>query len=128
MMKSYNFDTKPFEAMFAGPARAYASLSIEYTEKLLGAQLEAAKAYTDTSLAQVRELFNVRDADSLRLYVESQQQVAQQVAERLKGDAQKVVSLHQDYLQQSQKVVESSLKQARSSASEQSATEQTAKS
>lgn len=121
MMKSFSFDTTPFEAMLLGPARAYAALSIDYTEKLLGAQLDSAKAYADTSLAQARGLLDVRDADGLRNYVEGQQQFAKDVTERLKGDAEKVVSLHQDFFQQSQKLAEGSLKQAQQATSSQAA-------
>ncbi|MFW3613275.1 phasin family protein [Billgrantia antri] len=112
MMKTFSFDTKPFEAMLLGPARAYAALSIDYTEKLVATQLDTAKAYTDTGLAQARELLDVRDADGLRNYIEGQQQFAKNMAERIKGDAEKVVSLNQDFMQQSQKLAESSLKQA----------------
>ncbi|WP_422674258.1 phasin family protein [Billgrantia sulfidoxydans] len=117
MMKTFSFDTKPFEAMLLGPARAYAALSIDYTEKLLTAQLDTAKAYTDTGLAQARGLLEVRDADGLRNYLEGQQQFAKDMAERLKGDAERVVSLNQDFVQQSQKLAESSLKQTQQAAS-----------
>lgn len=121
MMKSFSFDTKSFEAMMFGPARAYAALSVDYTEKLLGAQLESAKAYADTSLTQARALLDVRDADGLRSYLEGQQQVAKDVTERLKSDAEKTVSLHQDFFQQSQKLAESSLQQAQKTAPSQAA-------
>lgn len=121
MMKSFSFDTKPFEAMLLGPARAYAALSIDYSEKLVGAQLEAVKAYTDTSLAQARKLLDVRDADGLRSYLEGQQQFAKDVTERLKGDAEKAVTLHQDFFQQSQKLAESSLQEAQKVAKSQTA-------
>ncbi|MCE8010897.1 phasin family protein [Billgrantia desiderata] len=121
MMKSFSFDTKPFEAMLLGPARAYAALSIDYSEKLVGAQLEAVKAYTDTSLAQARKLLEVRDADGLRSYLEDQQQFAKNVTERLKGDAEKAVSLHQDFFQQSQKLAESSLQEVQKASSSQTA-------
>ncbi|UYG05906.1 phasin family protein [Halomonas sp. LR3S48] len=120
-MKTFSFDTKPFEAMLLGPARAYAALSIDYTEKLLSAQLDTAKAYADTGLAQARGLLDVRDADGLRSYFEGQQQVAKDMTERLKGDAEKVVSLNQDFLQQSQKLAESSLKQTQQATSSQAA-------
>ncbi|MFQ3789720.1 phasin family protein [Halomonas sp. A29] len=120
-MKTFSFDSKPFEAMLLGPARAYAALSIDYTEKLLGAQFESAKAYADTSLAQARVLLDVRDADGLRSYVEGQQQFAKDMTERLKGDAEKVVSLNQDFMQQSQKLAESSLKQAQQATASQAA-------
>ena len=121
MMKSFSFDTKPFEAMLLGPARAYAALSIDSSEKLVGAQLEAVKAYTDTSLAQARKLLEVRDADGLRSYLEDQQQFAKNVTERLKGDAEKAVSLHQDFFQQSQKLAESSLQEVQKASSSQTA-------
>lgn len=121
MMKSFSFDTAPFEAMLLGPARAYAALSIDYTGKLLGAQLDSAKACADTSLAQARVLLDVRDADGLRSYVEGQQQFAKDMTERLKGDAEKVASLHQDFFQQSQKLAEGSLKQAQQATSSQAA-------
>lgn len=111
-----NFDTKQlteqFESMFVGPARAYAALSMDYSEKLANAQLDASKAYTDTGMAQLRNLLNVKDAEGLRSYMEGQQKVAKDLTDRLKGDAEKVVSLQQDFMQQSQKLTEDNVKQA----------------
>ena len=110
-----NFDTKQitdqFESMFFAPARAYAELSVDYTEKLVTAQLDAGKAYSDTSLAQLRNLMNVKDAEGLRDYMEGQQQVAKDLTERLKGDAEKVVALQQDFVKDSQKLTEENVKQ-----------------
>ncbi|HSP58647.1 MAG TPA: phasin family protein [Halomonas sp.] len=110
-----NFDTKQitdqFESMFFGPARAYAALSVDYTEKLVNAQLDAGKAYSDTSLAQLRNLMNVKDAEGLRDYMEGQQKVAKDLTERLKGDAEKVVALQQDFVKDSQKLTEENVKQ-----------------
>ncbi|PMR68144.1 phasin family protein [Halomonas heilongjiangensis] len=115
-----NFDTKQFteqfESMFFGPARAYASLSVDYTEKLVNAQLDASKAYADTGLAQLRGLMSVKDAEGLRAYMEGQQKVAKDLTERLKGDAEKVVSLQQDFVQKSQKLTEENVKQAQETA------------
>ncbi|GHE19764.1 hypothetical protein GCM10017767_02850 [Halomonas urumqiensis] len=121
MMNAFNFDTKQFdtkqfEAMFFGPARAYAALTVDYTEKLANAQLDATKAYTDTGLAQLRTLMNVKDAEGLRAYMEGQQKVAKDLAERMKGDAEKVVSLQQDFVQQSQKLTEDNVQQAQATA------------
>lgn len=113
-MKS--FDTAQFENMFFAPARAYASLNVDFAEKLVHAQLEASKAYVDTGLAQARALLDVRDADGLRSYMESQQKVAKDLTERLKDDAEKVVALHQDYVSKSQKLTEESTKQASAAA------------
>ncbi|MFW6346844.1 MAG: phasin family protein [Halomonas sp.] len=121
MINAFKFDTKPFDttqfdAMFVAPARAYAAMSVDYAEKLANAQLEATKAYTDTGLAQLRTLMNVKDAEGLRSYMEGQQKVAKDLAERLKGDAEKVASLQQDFVQQSQKLTEENVKQAQATA------------
>ena len=110
------FDTAQLESLFFAPARAFAALSVDYTEKLVNAQLEATKAYTDTSLAQLRSLVEVKDAEGLKGYMEGQQQVAKELTERLKGDAEKVVALQQEYAQESQKLTEGSVKQAQESA------------
>ncbi|MGM0702249.1 MAG: phasin family protein [Pseudomonadota bacterium] len=106
------FDTAQFESMFFAPARAYAALSVDVTEKLVNAQLEATKAYADTGLAQLRSLVEVKDAAGLKSYLEGQQAVAKELTERLQGDAEKVVALQQDFVQESQKLTESSVKQA----------------
>ena len=92
-MRTFNTNemTQQFDNLFMAPVRAYMTLSIDYSEKLLNAQLDANKAYVDTGLAQVRQLMSVKDADGLRSYMESQQKVAKDLAERVKGDADKVV-------------------------------------
>ena len=109
------FDTAQFESMFA-PARAFAALSVDMTEKLVNAQFEAAQAYTDTSLAQLRSLMEVKDAEGLKSYMEGQQKVANELTERLKGDAEKVVALQQEFAEESQKLTESNVKQAQEGA------------
>ncbi|WP_069384285.1 phasin family protein [Halomonas caseinilytica] len=113
-MRDFNTQqfTEQFESLFFGPARAYASLSVDYTEKLLRAQLDASQAYTETGIAQLRSLLDVKDADGLRTYMEGQQKVAKELTERFKDDAEKVVSLQQDFVQQSQKLADANVKQA----------------
>jgi phasin family protein len=111
-----SFDTAQFESLFVAPARAFAALSVDYTEKLVNAQLEATKAYADTNLAQLRSLVEVKDAEGLKSYLEGQQQVAKELSERMKGDAEKVVALQQEFVQESQKLTEGSVKQAQESA------------
>ena len=109
------FDTAQFESMFA-PARAFAALSVDMTEKLVNAQFEAAQAYTDTSLSQLRSLVEVKDAEGLKRYMEGQQKVANELTERFKGDAEKVVALQQEFAEESQKLTESNVKQAQEGA------------
>ncbi|MCL7939268.1 phasin family protein [Halomonas sp. ATCH28] len=122
MTNAFAFDTKQFDTAqletFFAPARAFAALSVDYTEKLVNAQLEATKAYSDVSLAQLRSLVEVKDAEGLKGYLEGQQKVAKELTERAKGDAEKVVALQQEFVQESQKLTESSVKQAQESAKE----------
>ncbi|TLF47235.1 phasin family protein [Halomonas urmiana] len=120
MTNAFAFDTKQFDTAqletFFAPARAFAALSVDFTEKLVNAQLDATKAYSDASLAQLRNLVEVKDAEGFKNYVEGQQQVAKDLTERLKGDAEKTMALQQEFVQESQKLTESSVKQAQESA------------
>ncbi len=113
-MRNVNFDqaNQQFETLFFGPARAYAALTVDYTEKLFNTQLEFTKAYADASLNQTRAMLDVKDAETFRSYVEDQQKVAKELGERFKGDAEKVVALNQDFAQKSQKLVEDNMKTA----------------
>ncbi|WP_163560326.1 phasin family protein [Halomonas sp. NO4] len=127
MTNAFAFDTKQFDtaqldSLFFAPARAFAALSVDYTEKLVNAQLKATKTYADTGLAQLRSLVEIKDAEGLKSYLEGQQEVANDLAERLKGDGEKMVALQQDFVQESQKLTESSVKQAQESAKESSET------
>lgn len=114
--------TQQFDNMFMAPARAYMALSVDYSEKMINAQMDASKAYFDTGIAQMRQVMNVKDAEGLRGYMESQQKVAKELVERAKGDADKVVSLQQDFIQKSQKITEDNVKQAQTAASKMSKT------
>lgn len=113
-MRTFNTNemTQQFDNIFMAPARAYMALSVDYTEKMVNAQMDASKAYIDTGVAQMRQMMDVKDAEGLRSYMESQQKVAKDLAERAKGDADKVVSLQQDFIQKSQKITEDNVKQA----------------
>lgn len=114
--------TQQFDNMFMAPVRAYMALSIDYSEKMINAQMDASKAYVDTSIAQMRQMMDVKDAEGLRNYMEGQQKVAKELAERVKGDTDKVVSLQQDFIQKSQKITEDNVKQAQTAASKLSKT------
>ncbi|WP_043529851.1 phasin family protein [Litchfieldella xinjiangensis] len=103
---------KQFESLFLSPARAYASLAIDYTEQLMNTQYDAAKTYAEVGLNQFRSALSISDQEGLRNYVEGQQQVAKDVSERLQRDTQKVVSLNQEFMQKSQKLAEDNMKSA----------------
>lgn len=114
--------TQQFDNMFMAPVRAYMALSIDYSEKMINAQMDASKTYVDTGIAQMRQMMDVKDAEGLRSYMEGQQKVAKELAERAKGDADKAVSLQQDFIQKSQKITEDNVKQAQTVASKMSKT------
>lgn len=113
-MSNATFDqaTQQFESLFFAPARTYAALTLDYTEKLVAAQFDAAKAYSDAGLSQARAVLDVKDAEGLRAYAEGQQKTAKELTERLKNDAEKVVAMNQEFVQQSQKLAEDNLKAA----------------
>ncbi|MDT8879360.1 phasin family protein [Halomonas saccharevitans] len=119
------FDTAQFESMFFAPARAFAALSVDFTEKMVNAQLDATKAYADTNMAQLRKLVEVKDAEGFKSFLEGQQEVAKSLTERVQGDAEKMTALQQEFAQESQKLSEGSVKQAQESA--QQATETASK-
>ncbi|MYL24562.1 phasin family protein [Vreelandella massiliensis] len=112
--------TQQFDNMFMAPARAFAALNVDFAEKMFNAQLDASKAYFDNSVAQARSFMNVKDAEGLRSYMEGQQKVAKELAERVKSDADKAVELQQDFIQKSQKLTEDNVKQAQETASKMS--------
>lgn len=112
------FDTKQIESLFFAPAHAFAALSVDFNEKLVNAQLDATRAYADTSMAQLRSLIEVKDAEGLRGYMDGQKKVAEELSERMKGDAEKVVALQQDFVEQSQKLTEENVKQAQTTANQ----------
>jgi len=118
-----NFDqtTQQFESLFSGPARAYAAMAVDYSEKVLNTQLDFAKACTDSYMGQARSMLDVRDAEGLRNYVQEQQKSAKDLGERFKGDAEKVVALNQDFAQKSQKLVEDNMKTASKTAASKTA-------
>jgi len=101
-----------FEKLFVGPARTYASLLVDHTEQLVKTQLEATKAYADVGLKQYRAALDIKDQKDLQSYVEGQQKLAQELGERVKGDAEKVVNLNQEFVQKAQKVAEDTTKSA----------------
>ena len=90
----------------SAPAKQLNSLVVAHIEKLAQFQLEAAKAYTDTGIGQLRSALDVNDAKSLQDYVANQQKVAEAVAAKLKADAEALVQLNQGFAGQVQKLAQ----------------------
>lgn len=116
MMKSTENSTQQFESAFVSPMRSYTLTALDYYEKLMGAQFDAVRAYSDMTISQARTWLDVKDADSFKRAMESQQRVASDFMERLKGDSEKVGSISQGFMQESQKKAEDNVQKAADSA------------
>ncbi|WP_253272885.1 phasin family protein [Halomonas sp. PR-M31] len=116
MNKQANQMNQQFQSLFFGPMRSYATLTVEYAERVLNTQYEFAKAYSNASFSQARSMLNIKNSDDLRSFVESQQQVAQKMGERLKDDTKKVVAMNQEFAEKSQQLVEENVKSANQTA------------
>jgi phasin family protein len=110
--------TEQAEKLFMAPTRAYAKLAVDYSQKLMDAQLEAARTYSELGLQQARAAMDIRDTSALQQYAEKQQAVAKDLGERVKADGEKVVALNQDFANEARKLVESSAQSASETAKE----------
>lgn len=108
--------TEQFESMFVAPVRTLSALNLDYSDKLVAAQFDAVRAFTDMGLSQARGWLDVRDVESLKSVVQSQHKASQAMGERLSGDAEKIMSLGQDYVQKSQKLTEDGIQVATAAA------------
>lgn len=93
-----------FEKFFGGPARAFAELSINHVEALVNGQVAASKAYTDLGIQQVRKALEIKAPQDVQGYLQGQQDVAKELGERIKGDAENVIELNRKFAQQAQKL------------------------
>ncbi|MBP5978743.1 MAG: phasin family protein [Halomonas sp.] len=112
MMNTAENTTQQFESAFVSPMRSYTLAALDYYEKMMSAQIDAARAYSDMSISQARTWLDVKDADSFKKALESQQRVAGDFMERVKGDSEKVSSIGQGFMQESQKMAEENTQKA----------------
>ena len=88
------------------PSRSFIGLSVEQAEKLVSLQLETAASYMELGFQQVRAALDVKDPKGLQAYVEGSRKVAEDLGERVKGDAEKVVSLQREFAEKAQKLAQ----------------------
>ncbi|KKO09505.1 hypothetical protein LCGC14_0038470 [marine sediment metagenome] len=100
------------ESVFVSPMRSYTLTALDYYDQLISAQMDAARAYSDMAIAQARTWLDVKDADSFKKAMDSQQKTASEFLERVKGDTEKVTSISQSFAQDSQKQAEETTKKA----------------
>lgn len=103
MNKTADKTSQQFESVFVSPMRSYTLSALDYYEQLISAQIDATRAYSDMTIAQARTWLDVKDADSFKKAMESQQKTASDLMERMKGDSEKVTSISQNFMQDSQK-------------------------
>ncbi len=112
MNKAAEKTSQQFESVFVSPMRSYTLAALNYYEQLVGSQMDAARAYSDMTIAQAHTWLDVKDADSFKKAMESQQKTATDLMERMKGDSEKVTSISQSFMQDSQKMAEETTKKA----------------
>ncbi|GEM_PF-1774260 len=107
-----------FEKGVFGPMRNFFATATDHAEKIAGIQVEAAKAYTDISFKNAREILEIRDAEALKTYVGKQPEVAKEFGERVKADAEKVTAANQDFVEKAQKVTQDGVASVQKAAEE----------
>ncbi|WGI24645.1 phasin family protein [Halomonas alkaliantarctica] len=112
MNKTTDKKTQQFESVFISPMRFYTLTALDYYDQLVSAQLDAARAYSDMAISQARTWLDVKDSESFKKAMESQQKTAGEFMERVKGDTEKVSSIGQSFAQDSQKMAEETSKKA----------------
>ncbi|MGM0833243.1 phasin family protein [Halomonas qinghailakensis] len=112
MNKAAEKTSQQFESVISAPMRSYTLAALDYYQQIVSAQMDAARAYSDMTIAQARTWLDVKDADSFKKAMESQQKAATDLMERMKGDSEKVTSISQSFMQESQKMAEETTKKA----------------
>lgn len=114
MMNNAQFEkfSAQAEKLFMGPTRAYGKLAVDYTEKLMAAQMEAVRTYSEIGIQQARAALDIKNPQGLQQYAEQQQSVARDLSERVKSEAEKSVAMNQDFANEIRELVESSVKAA----------------
>ena len=116
--ETINRINQQFEKTVFGPFRSYATIVTDHAEAVASIQMEAVKAYTDLVLQQARAAADIRDAEGWKSYVAGQSKVAEQFSARVKGDAEKLASANQAFVQNAQAAAEKNVATARKAAEE----------
>ena len=113
-MNNPTFDqmNKQIEQLVSGPARSFAELTISHMESLVSNQMELSKRYTDLGFKQVRAALDIKAPQDVQSYLESQQDVARQLSESVKADAEKVVSMNRKFAEQAQALTQQNVQAA----------------
>lgn len=110
--------SEQFEKGVFGPMRNFVATATDHAEKIAGIQVEAAKAYTDITFKNAREVLEIRDTEGLKNYVGKQPEVAKEFGERVKADAEKLTAANQAFVENTQKVTQDSVATVQKAAEE----------
>ena len=97
---------------FIAPMQEFARLSLSNSERLYTLQLEIAQSYIDLGVGQLQALTEVKDAESLQVFVTKQVEVAKNMSEKLIVDAQAVAQLGNEFNTETQALARDSLNAA----------------
>lgn len=105
-------NTQQLESVFVSPMRSFTLTALDYYDQLFSAQMDAVRTYSDMAISQARTWLDVKDTDSFKKAMESQQKTASDFMERVKGDTEKVSSISQSFAKDSQKQAEKNTNKA----------------
>ena len=94
------------QKLVVAPTQAFVSLSVDQAERLVNLQVETANDYVELGFKQLRAALDVKDPQGLQAYVEGSRKVAENLGERVKGDAEKVVSLQREFAEKAQQLAQ----------------------
>ncbi|MEX0730398.1 MAG: phasin family protein [Aquisalimonadaceae bacterium] len=94
-----------FETWVA-PARKLNSLIVEHLAKVSEFQMEAARAYSDLSVEQLRAMTKINDAKSLQDFVSNQSKLVKTLSEKVSQDTNTLAGFGKDLTAELQKLAQ----------------------
>ena len=97
---------------FFEPAKALNQLALDNAAKLFEMNVSVAKRFADMTFASVREASELKDSAAVQAFVAKQPEAFKAIAEESASDAQSVVKMGMEYMQEAGKVVAANAKKA----------------
>ena len=102
--KTINPTNAPFEMGVFAPMRHFFLTMTGHAEKIAGIQFETARICTDMAFRNAYAALEIRDAEAMQNYLGKQPEVAQELGERIKADAEKLAAANQALVEDAQRV------------------------
>ena len=94
------------------PVRAFNQLALDGCAKMVEMNLTIAKRYSDMTLANVRELVELKDPAAMQAYVAKQPEAMKAFADTARADAEAALKLSMNYFEEAGKLVAANSKKA----------------